>query len=467
MPHAAVIDDDDDFREAMVEVVRQQGFTVETATTLAKARTLISERTPDVVLLDLSLPDGDGSQLLAQLNERPTDVVVITGNATVDSAIEALREGAADYLTKPIDAQRLRAILSNVARRRELSEQVNDLRAELRSLGRFGPLIGAAPTMQELYDLIARVAPTNATVLIEGESGTGKELVAQTIHQLSRRRKQPFVALNCGAVSPQLIESELFGHERGSFTGADRQHRGYFERAGGGTLFLDEITEMPVELQVRLLRSLETGAVVRIGGEKEIPVDVRIIAATNRNANQAVEAGSFRHDLLYRLSVFPLRLPALRERPTDIELLAESFLLEINRQEKTNKRLGRDALDLMRRYSWPGNVRELKNLVHRAFILADDEIGAPCLPTLTAASSAVEAAASSTGATASIVLRPGVSIAEAERKLILATLQAYEGNKEQTAKTLGISLKTLYNRLNAYNGRAKARDVSAPLERID
>jgi two-component system response regulator AtoC len=256
MPHAIVIDDDPGFQEAIAEVLSQEGFSMESATTLAQARQLLGERMPDLALVDLSLPDGDGSQLIPELATMPfTDVVLITGNASVESAIDAFREGVVDYLTKPVELPRLRAVLANISRRRELHDQVEDLRAELRRLGRFGPLIGSSPPMQHLYDMIARVAPTNATVFIQGESGTGKELVAQTVHQLSRRRKQPFVALNCGAVTPQLIESELFGHERGSFTGADRIHKGYFERAHGGTLFLDEITEMPVELQVKLLRS--------------------------------------------------------------------------------------------------------------------------------------------------------------------------------------------------------------------
>jgi DNA-binding NtrC family response regulator len=462
MPRATLIDDDSDFLEALTEIVRQHGFTVETARTLADARRLLGERTPDLALVDLSLPDGDGSQLVRQLADAPTDVVVITGHATVDSAVKALRDGAVDYFTKPVDVPRLEAILVNVARRRELHEQVDDLRNELRRLGRFGALVGASPPMQELYDLIARVAPTNATVLIQGESGTGKEVVAQTIHQISRRRKSPFVALNCGAVSPQLIESELFGHERGSFTGADRQHRGYFERAGGGTLFLDEVTEMPLDLQVKLLRTLESGTVVRIGGEKEIPVDVRIIAATNRSPQEAVDSGRFRPDLLYRLSVFPLQLPPLRDRGSDIDLLAETFLAQMNREERTSKRLARGAIDLLRRYHWPGNVRELKNVMHRAFILADEEIDPACLPTLTGdgnIESPLPVGATTAGPT--IVLRPGTSIADAERRLIFATLEAYDGNKEQAARTLGISLKTLYNRLNAYSGRAKAKDLPA------
>src|SRR5262245_11640964 len=232
MPHALVIDDDLGFRDAIAEVVREHGFSIDLAASLREARKQLEKRTPDVVLLDLQLPDGRGSEMLSEFaGESAADIVVITGNASVDSAVEALRSGAADYLVKPLDVARLRAVLTNVVRRSELGREVESLRRNLRELGRFGAILGSSPPMQQLYDAISRVAPTNATVLIRGESGTGKELVAQTVHSLSRRRKQPFLALNCGAVSPQLIESELFGHERGSFTGAERTHRGYFERA--------------------------------------------------------------------------------------------------------------------------------------------------------------------------------------------------------------------------------------------
>jgi two-component system, NtrC family, response regulator HydG len=447
MPHAIVIDDDPDFQEAMQEVAEQEGFTVESAGTLEKARAILAKRIPDLALIDLTLPDGDGLGLLEQLEATPsTEVVFITGHATVRSVIEALREGASDYLTKPVDLQRLRSILSNVARRRELHEEVEALRAELRGLGRFGPLLGSSSSMQTIYDMISRVAPTEATVLIQGESGTGKELVAQTVHQLSRRRKHNFVALNCGSVSPQLIESELFGHERGSFTGADRVHKGYFERAIGGTLFLDEVTEMPQELQIKLLRALETRQIVRIGGEQEIPVDVRVIAATNQDPDEAVKNGKLRQDLLYRLRVFPIHLPPLRERPGDIDILAEYFLSQLNRAEGTQKRFNRSALDGLRAYAWPGNVRELSNAVHTAFILADDEIGAPCLPP--SLRDGLARPETHNGGPV-LELRVGTSIDEAERRLILATLAACEGNKERAAHVLGISLKTLYNRLKS------------------
>ena len=450
MAEALLIDDDASFQAALAELVRAEGFSVDTAASLGEARAFLGEHTPDLALVDLKLPDGSGLELLREIDSSvPTEIVLITGHATVDSAVEALRSGASDYLTKPVDIPRLKSVLANVVRRRELREEIESLRGTLRSLGHFGPLIGASPAMQAVYDMIARVAPTDATVLVQGESGTGKELVAQTLHQLSRRRKEPFVALNCAAVSPQLIESELFGHERGSFTGAARTHKGYFERAEGGTLFLDEISEMPIELQVRLLRVLETGTVARVGGESELKVDVRVVAATNREPEHAVADGRLREDLLYRLSVFPIRLPALRERTGDVELLVRAFLAELNAAQGTRKGISRAALELLRGHQWPGNVRELKNALHRAFILAGEEIETGHIPLLRAqVPNGSEPEAPAAGGM--VQLRVGCPLAEAERRLILATLHEQGGNKEKTAKTLGISLKTLYNKLNKY-----------------
>ncbi len=450
MAEALLIDDDVSFQAALAELVRAEGFSVETAASLGEARAFLGEHTPDLALVDLKLPDGSGLELLREIDSSvATEIVLITGHATVDSAVEALRSGASDYLTKPVDIPRLKSVLANVVRRRELREEIESLRGTLRSLGHFGPLIGASPAMQAVYDMVARVAPTDATVLVQGESGTGKELVAQTLHQLSRRRKEPFVALNCAAVSPQLIESELFGHERGSFTGAARTHKGYFERAEGGTLFLDEISEMPIELQVRLLRVLETGTVARVGGESELKVDVRVVAATNREPEHAVADGRLREDLLYRLSVFPIRLPALRERAGDVELLVRAFLAELNAAQGTRKGISRAALELLQGHQWPGNVRELKNALHRAFILADEEIEPGHIPLLRAQlPNGSEPEAPVAGGM--VQLRVGCPLAEAERRLILATLHEQGGNKEKTAKTLGISLKTLYNKLNKY-----------------
>jgi DNA-binding NtrC family response regulator len=384
-------------------------------------------------------------------------VVLITGHASVDTAVEALRCGITDYLTKPVDLARLKTILANVARTRELQAEIGTLRGELRKLGRFGPLVGASAVMGAVYDLIARVAPTDATVCVVGESGTGKEVVAQAVHELSRRRKGPFVPVNCGAVSPNLIESTLFGHEKGSFTGAERMHRGVFEQATGGTLFLDEVTEMPVELQVKLLRVLETGTVMRIGGEKAIDIDVRVIAATNRVPEHALQEGKLREDLWYRLNVFPIGLPPLRERGSDVEELADHFLAELNSAQGTQKRWSTGARAALRRYSWPGNVRELKNLVHRAYILAEDEIGSEYLPSdviggavgLSTSSDLLSSAGAPELGTL-MPIRVGASVADVEQQLILVTLEACGGNKQKAAEVLGVSLKTLYNRLAAY-----------------
>ena len=443
MPHALVVDDEPNFLLPLAELVEREGFTTSVASSLKDARALIRSKPPDLVLTDLSLPDGTGIELLEELDSAvPTQVIVVTGHATVDTAVEALRKGATDYLTKPLDIPRLKTVLANVARAYALREEVGTLRAELRRLGRFGSLVGASPAMQKVYDLISRVAPTDATVLVTGESGTGKELVAESVHALSRRRKAPFLPVNCGAISPHLIESELFGHERGSFTGADRIHRGHFERAAGGTLFLDEITEMPFELQVKLLRVLETSAVLRVGAERPLPVDVRVVAATNRQPEEMVAQGKLREDLLYRLKVFPIQLPPLRERGDDVELLADHFLGVLNAAEGTTKTFARTALQRLRTHSWPGNVRELKNLVHQIFILADDEIGIDCLP------SDLGGNGPETGP--SLHIKVGISLDEAERRLILATLNECAGDKRRAAEVLGVSLKTLYNRLKAY-----------------
>jgi DNA-binding NtrC family response regulator len=307
------------------------------------------------------------------------------------------------------------------------------------ALGRFGRLYGSSTVMQDVYRMIEKVAPTEATVFITGESGCGKELVARTIHERSPRARGAFVAINCGAIPQNLIEAELFGHERGAFTGANRQHRGCFERAEGGTLFLDEITEMPLEMQVRLLRVLETGRFVRVGGDGEIRTNVRVLAATNRDALDAVRDGRLREDLMYRLAVFPIALPPLRERDGDTELLAEHFLQNLNVEGGMSKRFSRAALTTIRAYHWPGNVRELKNAVHRAFIMAEEFVE---LDLSGLACPAVEGEC--------LRMPVGTSLAEMERQAIFATLDHCRGNKRRAAEMLGVSLKTLYNRLTAY-----------------
>ncbi len=441
MPHALAVDDDPNFLSALAELIEGQGFTTNVACTLRDARAQVSHRTPDVALVDLYLPDGSGIDLLKDLElGASTEVVLMTGHADVESAVQALRLGASDYLTKPLDIGRLKSILANVASIQPAA-QTQTQTAEAPEVGRLGLLLGASGPMQALYEMLNRVAPTDASVFLVGESGTGKDLAAQTLHMLSRRSKAPFLPLNCGAISPTLIESELFGHERGSFTGAARRHKGYFERAHMGTLFLDEITEMPIELQVKLLRVLETGQVVRIGGDQPAEVDVRVIAASNRDPQKAVSEGKLREDLLYRLQVFPIQMPPLRERAEDVQLLADYFLGQLNERQGTDKVFTEESLDRLRTHSWPGNVRELKNVAHRAFIMADHEITPRCLP---------REVGGDFSSIRSLNFQVGTSIEEVERRLIMATLDAHGGNKRKTADILGVSLKTLYNRLNTY-----------------
>ncbi len=447
MSHALIVDDDSDTAEMLAELVASQGFTASTARTMRDARRQLATSVPDVVFLDLVLPDGKGTELFndkAALAD--TEVVLITGHASLETSIEALRLGATDYLIKPVSPGQVQGILERVMRPGQLQAEISDLRVELDRSGRFGDMWGGSPSMKRVYEQVSRVAATAVTVLIQGESGTGKELVAQTIHSLSRRRSRPFLAINCGAISPHLMESEIFGHEKGSFTGANRQHLGFFERAHGGTLFLDEITEMPPDLQVKLLRVLETGTFNRVGSTETQRADVRVLGATNRVPERAVVDGKLREDLLYRLNVFPLRLPPLRERREDIALLADHFLAEICKEEGKEKRLSKSAYERMNEYDWPGNVRELRNVVQRAYVMAS---GA----TINDEWLELQAGRSSPANAESILsIRIGTTLADVERELIFATLEHFEGHKERTAAALGVSLKTLYNRLKEYGG---------------
>jgi len=317
-----------------------------------------------------------------------------------------------------------------------------------------GKLIGACPSMNELFARIERVAPTTVSVLLTGESGTGKELVAETIHELGGHRDEPFVAVNCGAIPATLVEAELFGYERGSFTGAIRSQAGYFERAGHGTLFLDEAAEMPLDMQVKLLRALESRSICRVGGDRDIPLHARVVAATNRSLPEAVSCNHLREDLLYRLAVFHIETPPLRARGDDVDLLARHFLARLNESEGSRKRLSCDSLAYLREHRWPGNVRELYNTVQRAFILADHELDLRGATTYGPRYGSGNGAESGPGAQSShevsVTFRPGMSLAEIERVVITETLQRCSGNKTRTAAVLGISLKTLYNRLNEY-----------------
>jgi two-component system, NtrC family, response regulator AtoC len=428
VPHALLVDDDADAAETMAMLIASEGFTVATAGSLRDARRQISLQEPDIVLLDLMLPDGSGMELFNDAKALPnTELVLITGHASLDTSIQALRLGAADYLVKPMSLKQLQGVLSRVTRPAALQAAAGDLQTQLDRDGHFGALWGRSPEMRRVYDQIVRVARTAVSVFLTGESGTGKEVVARAVHDLSRRRAKPFFAVNCGAISPHLIESEIFGHEKGSFTGADRQHLGFFERTSGGTLFLDEITEMPLDLQVKLLRVLESGTFMRVGSTQVQEADVRLIAATNRNPLQAVASGKLREDLLYRLNVFPIHLPALRDRAED---------------EK--KRFAPEVLARLAEHRWAGNVRELRNVVYRQYVMATGStIVDDCLPE-------APGAAPSVGGAPTLTIRVGTPLAEVDRLVTLATLELLGRHKEKTAATLGISLKTLYNRLKEY-----------------
>ena len=371
-----IVEDDVAIRKGLESAVRDLGSQPKSVGTVGEAGRVVEEFDPEVLIVDVHLPDGDGIEVLRAAREAKPDRdgIVLTGQASIDSAVEALRAGASDYLMKPLRAAQLEVVFQRLAARRTLESEVETLRGELQETGKLGELIGKSPAMVKVFDTIRRVARSNTPVLITGQSGTGKEVVARTIHRLSRRASGPFVAFNCGAISPTLIESELFGHERGAFTGADKRRIGYFEEANGGTLLLDEITEMGAELQVKLLRVLEAKTVRRVGGTQEIRVDVRLISATNRDPKEAIQQGKLREDLYYRLNVFPIALPLLSERPEDIALLAEHFRRHLEDQEKAGVTSWEPAaLSALESYGWPGNVRELRNVVHRAYVMTEGD----------------------------------------------------------------------------------------------
>ena len=371
-----IVEDDVAIRKGLESAVRDLGSQPKSVGTVGEATRAVEEFDPDVLIVDVHLPDGDGIEVLRAAREaRPDrDGIVLTGQASIDSAVEALRAGASDYLMKPLRPAQLEVVFQRLTARRTLESEVETLRAELQETGKLGELIGKSVSMVKVFDTVRRVARSNAPVLITGQSGTGKEVVARTIHRLSRRASAPFVAFNCGAISPTLIESELFGHERGAFTGADKRRIGYFEEANGGTLLLDEITEMGAELQVKLLRVLEAKTVRRVGGAQDLRVDVRLVSATNRDPADAIQAGKLREDLYYRLNVFPIALPLLSERRDDIALLAEHFRRHIEEQEKAGvTSWDPAALHALESYGWPGNVRELRNVVHRAYVMTEGD----------------------------------------------------------------------------------------------
>ncbi len=446
-----VVDDEASARSGLERLLRDEGFTVETADGGQAALALIAENPPDVVITDLKMPGMDGVELMNRLHETQRDmpVVVATAFGEVSAAVAAMRGGAEDFLTKPIDFDTLLVVVERALKRRELRVETENLRRQLREREGTGlsGLIGSSPAMQRVYRLARQVAPSRATVLITGESGTGKGELARAIHEMSPRKKNPFVALHCAALAESLLESELFGHEKGSFTGADRRRAGRFEQADGGTLFLDEIGEIPAMTQVKLLRVLQEKTFERVGGNEPVTVDVRLIAATNRDLAQDVREGRFREDLYYRLNVVHIDMPPLRLRGSDAVALAEHFIRVFS--EANHKRvegLTEKAKAKIHGHRWPGNVRALENAIERAVVLCEG-------PRIDEADLPFESAPDIQGA-----LRiPGATMAEIERHAILSTLEATNGSTSKAAEILDISVRTIQYRLHEY-GVAKPKE---------
>ncbi len=455
MKKVLIVDDDRATSAGMADVVEEWGYEAEVADTLKAGWASVSKLVPDVAIVDLKLPDGSGLDLLHRMKERYPDVavVILTGHATVDSAVKALKVGAEDYITKPVDLPRLQVILKTIEDKQLMKQEILELRRQLQKMGALGHLVGKSRAMQKLFEEIEMVANTDANVFIVGESGSGKEVVANTIHSLSRRRQKPFIAFNCGAISPTLIESEIFGHEKGAFTNAIKRREGYFEMAKGGTVFLDEITEMPIELQVKLLRVLEEGKFRRVGGNEEINIEARVIAASNRDLQKAIIDGKMREDLYYRLNVFPIEVPPLRERLEDIPLFSHFFLQKLNETEdKKVDNIDIDFIEVLQQYEWPGNVRELRNVINRAFIMArSNTLTVECLP-----DKLLGARKRRTKNGVTIPL--GQPMEEVERIVIEETLNMTEGDRRKTAEILGISYKTLYNKTKKYKAAGADED---------
>jgi len=452
-----IVDDEPTSRKGLADLLAVWGYDVSAAADGLEALERAGEEPPEVVVSDLVMPRMDGLGLLGALRKEHPEaaVIMLTGQGSIETAVQAMKQGAYDYLTKPVDPARLQILLEKALDRAEAAREVQRLRRELRQRGAFGRLVAGTPAMREVTRQIEQVAPTDATVLILGESGTGKELAARTIHEHSPRRKGPFVAVNCAAIPESLLESEIFGHERGSFTGATGRRPGCFELADGGTLLLDEVAEMSPATQVKFLRVLQDGRFRRIGGQAELAVDVRVIAATNQDPGKARQDGTLREDLYYRLAVFTLVIPPLRERPDDLEELTRVLIEELNeRHGRSVRGVDAAALGVLRRHAWPGNVRELRNVLERALIVcAGDLVGVDDLPApLAPAGLAAAAAPPADGEGAPEVRLPvGTTVDEAERQMILRTLAHTGNNKTRAAEILGISLKTLHNKLNRYN----------------
>jgi DNA-binding NtrC family response regulator len=436
-----VVDDEPAMRLLVAAILKDEGHDVTAAANGEEALQLIERRHYHLIISDLRMPGMSGVDLLERVKQGDpeTAVILLTAFGTVEGAVEAMRKGAAHYLLKPLaNPDELRLAVRRVLEERRIADEATTLRQATEAVFPFGEIIAGDSQMQAALDLARTVAPTDSTALITGETGTGKELIARAIHHWSGRSSQAFVAVNCAALAESLLESELFGHEKGAFTGAVAQRRGRFELAHGGTLFLDEVGEMSPALQAKLLRVLQDGTLERVGGTKTVTVDVRVIAATNRDLAQMVGARAFREDLFYRLSVFPIHLPPLRERPSDIPSLAEHILRQVTR--RLGKRItgfSKEAVSLLREYGWPGNIRELQNVVERAVILCQEERILPAHLNLGPASPASAAAGPKT-------------LKELERDAILSALAACHGNRRDAAKQLGIGLRTLYARLKEY-----------------
>ncbi|HEU4387504.1 MAG TPA: sigma-54 dependent transcriptional regulator [Blastocatellia bacterium] len=443
-----IVDDEERARQGLSELVASWGYETDTAADGREALDLMDAFSPSVVITDVIMPRLDGFQLLSNLraNYHETAVIMLTGQGSVDAAIRSVKdEGAFYYFEKPIDTRRLQLVLKKAAEYSSARRENEVLRRQLRQYGAFGEMVGNSPLMREVYTLTEQVAPNSVSVLITGESGTGKEMVARAIHKLSPRAEQPFVAINCAAVPETLMESELFGHEKGAFTGAAERRIGCFELANNGTLLLDEIAEMPFLLQAKLLRVLEDRTVRRLGSTKEMSVDVRVLAATNKEPLEAVQKGRMRDDLLYRLNVITINLPPLREHRDDIPLLAQHMVDDLSRRHNKPARLvSPDAMEVLLHYHWPGNVRELRNVIERAVVICDgEEIEIRHLP-------AHLTGRGPSPATDAVTIPVGTPIDEVERIMILSTLARSDYNKTRTAERLRISLKTLHNKLKSY-----------------
>jgi len=439
--HLLVVDDEDSFRSLVAKELRRVGYAVETAGTLEEARQHLARQTFHLVLLDVRLPDGSGLELLEDIKSSlpSTQVVILTAYGTVEEAIQAMKHGAHDFLAKPCKLGELEAVLEKALKAQSLERGNLALQRDVDRLQPSDRFVGETAGIRELLGLVSRVAATDSTVLIRGESGVGKELVARAVHRQSRRSKEPFVVVDCAALHENLLQSELFGHEKGAYTGAVRLKHGLFEVADRGTIFLDEIGEVSPALQVKLLRVLESGTFRRVGGTADVKVDVRVVAATNRQLETMMKEGAFREDLYYRLNVFSVSIPPLRERVEDIPLLAEHFVRNSAVAPKRTVRVSSEAMGVLRRYPWPGNARELENVVERALILCDGNVIFPeHLPMSVRLSPHPSLDGASTA-------RP--TLAEAERRYIRQVIEECGGHRQKAARVLGISERNLYRKL--------------------